>query len=113
RFGLVRRRYVLCVARMDPGKRQLDLVEAFTRARPEGWKLALVGEVDPRDAYTRDVIARAKLTPDIVLTGFQRGRALRELYSHCGVFVLPSSAEGHPIAVLEALSYGAPVLSSA
>ncbi|HEX6994503.1 MAG TPA: glycosyltransferase family 4 protein [Gammaproteobacteria bacterium] len=113
RFGLRPRRYVLYVARMDRGKRQLDLVDAFEAARPEGWKLALVGEVNARDAYTRHVIERARRNPDIVLTGFQRGRALRELYSHCAVFVLPSSAEGHPIALLEALSYGAPVLSTA
>lgn len=113
RFGLAPRRYVLYVARMDRGKRQIDLVDAFESARPAGWKLVLVGEVNPRDGYTREVIARAQRNPDIVLTGFQRGRALRELYSHCAVFVLPSSAEGHPIALLEALSYGAPVLSTA
>src|SRR5690606_10197319 len=42
-----------------------------------------------------------------------KGKALRELYSHCGAFVLPSALEGHPIALLEALSYGVPVLASA
>lgn len=113
RFGLSPRRYVLYVARMDRGKRQLDLVDAFERSAAEGWKLALVGDVDARDTYTREVLERAEGNEGIVLTGFQTGRALRELYSHCGVFVLPSSAEGHPIALLEALSYGAPVLSSA
>ena len=113
RFGLSPRRYVLYVARMDRGKRQLDLIDAFERCAPEGWKLALVGAVDTRDGYTREVLERARSNPDVVLPGFQRGRALRELYSHCGVFVLPSSAEGHPIALLEALRYGAPVLSSA
>lgn len=113
RFGLSPGKYVLYVARMDRGKRQLDLVDAFERSAPEGWKLALVGDVSIRDSYTRQVLERSKRNTDIVLTDFQRGRALRELYSHCGVFVLPSSAEGHPIAMLEALSYGAPVLSSA
>lgn len=112
-FGLAPGRYVLYVARMDRGKRQLDLVDAFERSAADGWKLVLVGAVEPRDEYTREVLKRACSNADIVLTGFQRGRALRELYSHCGVFVLPSSSEGHPIALLEALRYGAPVLSSA
>jgi glycosyltransferase involved in cell wall biosynthesis len=47
------------------------------------------------------------------LTDYQTGVALRELYSHAGLFVLPSALEGHPIALLEALSYGLPVFASA
>jgi glycosyltransferase involved in cell wall biosynthesis len=46
------------------------------------------------------------------LAGFQTGVALRELYAHAGVFVLPSSHEGLPIVLLEALSYGLPVVAS-
>lgn len=113
RFGLEPGRYVLCVARMEPEKRPLDLIEAFERARLPGWKLAIVGNVDEQLRYTREVLQRARRNPDVVVTGFQTGKALRELYSHCGIFVLPSSCEGHPIALLEALSYGRPALASA
>jgi Glycosyl transferases group 1 len=42
--------------------------------------------------------------------GYQSSEALAELYTHAGVFVLPSSHEGQPIAALEAISYRCPVI---
>lgn len=113
KFGLTQKRYVLCVARIEPAKRQLDLVEAFELARMRDWKLALVGAAPAGDAYQGRVLERASRNADIILTGYQEGSALRELYSHAGLFVLPSSVEGHCIALLEAASYGVPIFASA
>lgn len=111
RFGLESRRYVLLVSRLVPEKRHFDLLEAFAQAGLEGWKLAFVGASDHPDEYQRQLIAAAE-RGGAVMTGFQSGLALRELYAHAGLFVLPSSHEGLPIALLEALSYGLPVLAS-
>jgi len=112
RFGLEPRRYVLLVSRLDPGKRHIDLIRAFTEANLPDWKLVLAGALDPPDDYIRAVLSLADTTPNIVLMGFQNGSALQELYANAGVFVLPSSHEGLPIVLLEALSYGLPVLAS-
>jgi glycosyltransferase involved in cell wall biosynthesis len=111
KFGLTRGRYVLLVSRLVPEKRHLDLIAAFQQASLPDWKLALVGGSDHPDAYQREVMKKAA-EAGVVLTGFQQGAALQELYSHAGLFVLPSSHEGLPIALLEALSYGLPVLAS-
>ena len=46
------------------------------------------------------------------MLGVQTGKALAALYTGAGAFVLPSSHEGQPIAVLEALSYGCRVVLS-
>lgn len=113
RFGLTPGRYVLCVARVEPGKRQQDLIEAFSAARLPDWKLAIVGGLDIGDRYCERTRARAAVDPNIVLTDFQTGATLRELYSHAGLFVLPSAVEGHPIVLLEAATYGVPILASA
>ena len=110
--GLVRGKYVLLVSRLVREKRHLDLIEAFSRAALPGWKLVLVGASDHPDAYVKEVMAAAVRNPDVVMTGFQKGTALQELYAHAGLFVLPSSHEGLPIAMLEALSYGLPVVAS-
>ena len=45
-------------------------------------------------------------------TGYQSGEPLRQLYQNAAAFVLSSSHEGLSIAILEALSFGLPVIAS-
>lgn len=111
-FGLTPGRYVLTVGRLVPEKRQLDLLEAFRKARLKGWKLAIVGRTDHENGYADRLAREAARTDGVVMAGYQTGEALRQLYAHAGLFVLPSSHEGLPIVLLEALSYGLPTLVS-
>ena len=111
-YGLVKDRYILLVSRFVPEKRHLDLIAAFKLSELEGWKLVLVGSSDHPDEYSKAVLDLANKTKDCVCTGFQTGANLNELYTFAGLFVLPSSHEGLPIAILEALSYGLLVVAS-
>lgn len=105
-FGLSPGRYFISVARIDEQKRQLDLVAAYARLRSPHWKLALVGDADYTGTYARAVADAARNIPGVAMLGYQSGAALADLYSHAGAFILPSSHEGQPLAVLEAASYG-------
>lgn len=111
-FGITHERYILLVGRLVPEKRHLDLIDAFIKAAIPDWKLVIVGGSDHPDHYQTALVNRAVSTPNVVMTGFQKGIALRELYAHAGLFVLPSSHEGLPIVMLEALSFGLPVIAS-
>lgn len=112
KFGLSEGRYLLSVGRLVPEKRHLDLISAFQKANLADWKLVIVGAADHPDAYSRSVEERAAATPGVVMTGFRKGSELATLFQGAGLFVLPSTHEGLPIALLEALSYGLPAIAS-
>jgi glycosyltransferase involved in cell wall biosynthesis len=111
-FGLVPGKYVLMVGRLVPEKRHLDLIRAFSDADMPDWRLVIVGKSDNSDKYTKSVLETIRENPNMISAGFQCGRPLQELYANAGLFVLPSSHEGLPIALLEALSYGLPSIAS-
>lgn len=111
-LGLEAGRYLINVSRLVPEKRHFDLIDAFERLAKPGLKLALVGGADHPGEYDAALAERARNNPDIVLTGFRRGSELKALFQHARVFILPSSHEGLPISLLEALSFGLPCVAS-
>jgi glycosyltransferase involved in cell wall biosynthesis len=112
RYGLEARRYVVQVSRLVPEKRQLDLIKAFKAAQLEGWKLVLVGGAQGSQRYADAVLAAIRGEPSIINTGFLTLPDVQTLLSQAGIFVLPSSHEGLPIALLEAMKLGVPVIAS-
>jgi glycosyltransferase involved in cell wall biosynthesis len=111
-LGLTPRRYLLEVARFTEHKGQDLLIQAFNQARLNGWKLVLVGGASSSDPFATRVARLAAGNDNVVLAGFRSGNELAQLYSHAGIFALPSSYEGMPIAALEAMAHGLPVILS-
>jgi glycosyltransferase involved in cell wall biosynthesis len=112
KHGLTPYRYIIQVSRLVPEKRQLDLIAAFNAANLPGWKLLLVGGAQGSQTYANRVLQASAGNADIVHTGFLPPAAVHELLAHAGVFVLPSSHEGLPISLLEAMKLGTPALAS-
>lgn len=102
-------RYVLFVGRLVPEKGLHVLVEAHRRATPE-WPLIIVGE----GHFTEDYVdaCRKIAAPSVRFVGPRYGEELYALQQHAAVVVAPSSLEGLSIALLEAMSFGRPVLGS-
>ena len=99
------------MGRFVPEKRVEDLIAAF-RQLGGGTKLLLAGEVNEADPYFRALRAAAGGDPRIIFPGGLYGRAKAEALSNAALVALPSDLEGFPIALLEGMRYGRPVLAS-
>ncbi|GGM09556.1 MULTISPECIES: glycosyltransferase family 4 protein [Micromonospora] len=111
RHGLPPGGYLLLVGRLVPEKAADLLIRTFRRL-PTELRLAVVGGSAFTDEYVTRLRQAAGDDPRIVFTGFAYGDELAELYSHAAAFVQPSRLEGLPLTLLEAASYGLPVVAS-
>jgi glycosyltransferase involved in cell wall biosynthesis len=111
RWGLQAGKYLLFVGRFVPEKAPDRLIRAF-HGLPGDVKLVLAGGSSYTDAYAHTLVDAAAADDRVVLTGYVFGDTLAELYSNAAAFVQPSDLEGLPITLLEAASYGTPVVAS-
>lgn len=118
RWRLTSRQYVLFVGRLIESKEVHTLISAWKelqKKRPEARedrKLVIVGDAHFDPAYGARLRRLAGRDASLVFTGWTEGEALLSLIAHAGLFVQPSATEGMPIALLEAMAYGVPVLVS-
>jgi glycosyltransferase involved in cell wall biosynthesis len=111
RFGLLGDDYVLFVGRMVPEKAPDLLIRAFRNVNTPR-HLVLAGGSSFTDDFYRSVQTLAASDRRVVMTGYVYGPILEELYTNASAFVLPSSVEGLPLTLLEAASYGTPIVAS-
>ncbi|MDR1379893.1 MAG: glycosyltransferase family 4 protein [Tannerella sp.] len=110
-IGVEPRKYIFAMGRFVPEKNFHVLIESFAGLNLPEYKLVIAGDADVEDAYSRALKQSAEKS-GAVLTGIVKGDRLHALLTHARLFVLPSSHEGLPISLLEAMSYGLPVLAS-
>lgn len=111
RFGVERGGYVLSLGRLVPEKGIHYLIPAF-RALDTPLKLLIVGGASHSDGYLDTLKQLAGNDECIVFAGPLYGAEKDEAFSNARLFAIPSDLEGMPIAMLEAMSYGCPVLAS-
>jgi glycosyltransferase involved in cell wall biosynthesis len=108
-------RIVLFFSRVHPKKGVDMLIDAFAKVAPgfPGTGLLIAGLPDDPDyqrALERQIASTAPA--EIFMTTDLVGERSQFLYALSDVFVLPSHEEGFSIALLEALAYGCPSLST-
>ena len=103
--GIKPDKYVLFAARLVKEKGAHFLIEAFRNIETD-YKLVIAGDALHEEKY-KDYLEKAACADSrIIFTGFITGEPLGELFSNAYLFCLPSTLEGLPIALLEAMSYG-------
>lgn len=105
-------RTILCWGTLSPRKNQKRLIEAFAALPSEmrmRHRLILVGARGWRD---EDVVRLAEETPGVQWRQYLPEDKCKELLSETTVFALPSLYEGFGMALLDAMTYGIPSLTS-
>ena len=104
-------KYLIAVSRFVPEKGLDLLIKAFGMIDTDLF-LVIAGDADHETQYSKNLKQMIDENDNIIRTGYITGEPLNQLFSHAKLFVLPSYHEGLPIVLLEALSYGLPVLVS-
>ena len=101
----------LFVGRLVAEKAPELLVDAFVELGDPNARLRIIGAGDRANALAERVAA-AGVKSQVELVGAVGNEQLLEHYSWANVFCLPSFAEGLPVAIMEAMATGLPVVSS-
>ncbi len=110
---LVDKQFIMYLGRPTPHKNLPRLIEAYVELKQKHPELMLVlaGKTDANyRRIARDV--KKQGIPDVVFTDYISDGQLRWLYENCEAYIFPSLSEGFGLPGLEAMSSGAPVVSS-
>jgi glycosyltransferase involved in cell wall biosynthesis len=107
------RRRILCVGRLCPSKGQAILIQAAGLLKDRGadFQLLLLGGGEDLEAI-QGLVATRGLADRVTVAGPVGHARVRQELEAADLFVLPSFAEGIPIALMEAMAAGVPVLST-
>lgn len=109
-ISLLDEKKIVSVGRLVEQKNFKSLIKAFKKVveKHPDWKLDIYGEGNLKnDLQTQ--IRSANLSNNIFLKGFSENH--NEIYGKSSIFVLTSIYEGFPLVLLEAMSFGLPLIS--
>jgi glycosyltransferase involved in cell wall biosynthesis len=122
---LAKKKKILMIGNWEPKKGYEDILNSLEKIQRDDFILLIAGKnVNPDvDLNLPEIISKKKLAGKVLLLGHVNKNVLELLYSYCDVFLLPSKTEyydngfvkereGIPVALMEAMSFGLPVIST-
>jgi glycosyltransferase involved in cell wall biosynthesis len=106
-------RLLVCLGRLCEQKGQLLLVEAADRLKRSGEQFTLVFVGDgPMRGVLEQRVRQFDMQDEVRFVGWQTGSQVMDWLHECRAMVLPSFAEGLPVAIMEAMALGRPAITT-
>ena len=108
----LRKRQILYAGTINARKGYVDLINAFAmfaKQCPE-WQIVFAGNGEI--VQGKKLAERLNITNQVVFLGWISGTEKDKVFKESSIFCLPSYAEGFPMAILDAWSYGLPVITT-
>jgi len=106
------KKQILFLSRVEKYKGVYELLEAFQLLQKKVDNVQLVIAGDGSALENLKVLVEHKNIDNVSFPGFVKGEAKANLLSNSDLFVFPSYAEGMPNAILEAIAFGLPIITS-
>lgn len=104
-----REKIILTVGRLNNDKRHDKLIKAVDSLKLEGWRVIIIGK-GPNKKKLINLIESLNLSNQIeILSNIKN---IHDYYMKASIFVFTSKAEGFPNALLEAMHFGLPCIST-
>jgi len=103
---------IIYAGTLDQRKGYTDLIHAFSKIakRNSDWKLIFAGNGEiEKGKYLAKTL---NIENQVIFVGWVSGSEKHKLFQTASIFCLPSYAEGFPMAVLDAMAYGLPIITT-
>ena len=107
-----KKKQILYAGTLNSRKGYSDMIQAFARIEKmfPDWKIIFAGN---GEIETAKILAASLCIGDkTIFSGWVSGEQKDKIFKESCIFCLPSYAEGFPMAVLDAFSYGLPVITT-
>lgn len=106
-------RTILFLSRIHPIKGLLELIEAWAKIQTQGWTLKIAGP--DTDNHLREVcslIDKLDASNSVEFIGEVYDDEKDATFKEADLFILPTRSENFGVVIIEALSYGIPVITT-
>lgn len=107
-----KKQYILYAGTVNARKGYVDMIRAFSiiADKHSDWMIVFAGNGDVEKG--RRLAENLGIAEKTLFLGWVTGKEKERVFSEATMFCLPSYAEGFPMAVLDAWSYGLPVITT-
>jgi len=105
---------LLCVSHLRKNKGQEYLLDALARMNRNDVRLKLVGMIKEPEYfnYLIEKIDKNNLKDIVTIQGYCEADELENIYRDADIFVFPTLKEGFGMVLIEAMSFGLPIIAS-